>query len=140
MDTRDLRDRARSWWRRKPVKRGFVLTHRWSALVLGLVLLIVTTSGIPLLYEQEITRARHAAAYEEAGGVRVRWKKGHRPADAVTNVGYVVVSLVLLPLLVGSRVAAAGEVAAPARSDHIVVALACGVVAIVVLRMHATWR
>jgi uncharacterized iron-regulated membrane protein len=37
------------------------LTHRWSALVLGLVLLIVTTSGIPLLYEQEITRARHAA-------------------------------------------------------------------------------
>jgi hypothetical protein len=70
----------------------------------------------------------------------VGYARGHRPADAVTNVGYVVVSLVLLPLLIGSRLVATGEAAAPARSDHLVVALACAVVAIVVLRMHATWR
>ena len=54
-----------------PIKRGFVLTHRWSALVLGLLLLIVTTSGVPLLYEQEIIHARHADAYEAAGPARL---------------------------------------------------------------------
>ena len=39
-------------------------THRWSSIVLGLLLLIVTTSGVPLLYEQEIMHARHADAYD----------------------------------------------------------------------------
>jgi uncharacterized iron-regulated membrane protein len=47
---------------------AFVWTHRWSALVLSLGLLVVTTSGVPLLYEQEITRAIHSSAYEEADG------------------------------------------------------------------------
>jgi uncharacterized iron-regulated membrane protein len=44
-----------------------VWTHRWSSLVLGLLLLIVTTSGVPLLYEQEIVHARHADAYDASG-------------------------------------------------------------------------
>ena len=49
------------------IKRSFIWTHRWSSLVLGLALLVVTTSGVPLLYEQEITRAQHAERLHEAG-------------------------------------------------------------------------
>jgi len=36
-------------------------------LLLGLALLVVTTSGVPLLWEQEIVRAQHADAYQAAG-------------------------------------------------------------------------
>ena len=60
----------RPWWRRKPVKRTFVWTHRWSAMVLGLALLVVTTSGVPLIYQEEIVQAQHSSAYEESGGPR----------------------------------------------------------------------
>ena len=41
----------------------------------------------------------------------------------------------LLPLLAG-RALGEGEVS---RSDYVVVALACGVTVVVVLRLHATW-
>ncbi|WP_018178840.1 PepSY-associated TM helix domain-containing protein [Jongsikchunia kroppenstedtii] len=42
---------------RKPVRKVLVLTHRWSALVLGLVLVIVCTSGAALVYAPEMMRA-----------------------------------------------------------------------------------
>jgi uncharacterized iron-regulated membrane protein len=72
--------RGRRWWRRKPVKRAFVWTHRWSALALGLALIVVTTSGVPLLYEQEIDHVLHADAYRESGPATIE------PADALPIV------------------------------------------------------
>jgi uncharacterized iron-regulated membrane protein len=58
----------RPWWRRKPIKRGTIWVHRWSAIVIGLALLVVTTSGVPLIYQEEIVQAQHGSAYEESGG------------------------------------------------------------------------
>ncbi|MDT3397283.1 PepSY-associated TM helix domain-containing protein [Streptomyces sp. B1866] len=40
-----------------------VVLHRWSSLVLGLVLLVVTTSGAILLYQPEYFRATHHDFY-----------------------------------------------------------------------------
>jgi hypothetical protein len=61
--------------------------------------------------------------------------RGHRPGDAATNLGYLVVSVALLPLLAGR---ALGE-SEPTRTEYVVVALACGATIVVVLRLHATW-
>jgi uncharacterized iron-regulated membrane protein len=59
---------VRRWWkRRRPIKSATVWTHRWTALVLGLVLLVVCTSGVPLLWREEIVRAQHPEAYRAAG-------------------------------------------------------------------------
>ena len=58
--------------RRKPVRHVLVVTHRWLSLVLGVVLLLVTTSGAVLLYEPEIQRALAPQAWQGGGGpVRV---------------------------------------------------------------------
>ena len=43
--------------------RPLVFTHRWSALALGLALLVVVISGVVLLYEQEIDRVVHPELY-----------------------------------------------------------------------------
>ena len=48
--TRPARKR---WYRRRPVHRFMVVTHRWTSLILGLVLLAITTSGAILLYAGE---------------------------------------------------------------------------------------
>ena len=61
--------------------------------------------------------------------------RGHRSGEPATHLGYLVVSVVLLPLLAG-RALGEGEVS---RSDYVVVALACAVTVVVVLRLHATW-
>jgi len=61
--------------------------------------------------------------------------RGHRSGEPATHLGYLIVSVVLLPLLAG-RALGEGEVP---RSDYVVVALACGVTIVVVLRLHATW-
>ena len=58
-------------WRRRPVKRSFIWTHRWTSLVLGLALLVVTTSGVPLLYQQEIMHAKHSQAFSAAGPAKL---------------------------------------------------------------------
>jgi hypothetical protein len=68
----------------------------------------------------------------------VAYARGHRPAEPATNVGYVVVSVVLLPLLAGRALAAEGA-GRVSRADCVVVALACAVTIVVVLRLHATW-
>ena len=65
----------------------------------------------------------------------ISYARGHRPGEPATNLGYLVVSLVLLPLLAG-RALGEGE---PSRSHYVVVGLACAVTIVVVLRLHATW-
>jgi len=49
--------------RRPSVRAALVFTHRWSALVLGIALLLVVISGVVLLYEQEIDRVVHPELY-----------------------------------------------------------------------------
>jgi hypothetical protein len=61
------------------------------------------------------------------------YARGHRPTETATNLGYLAVSVTLLPLLAGRALAR------PSRADFLVVALACGVSVVVVLRLHATW-
>ncbi|MFI9385449.1 PepSY-associated TM helix domain-containing protein [Kutzneria sp. NPDC052558] len=56
--------RLRRWSRRRPVRRALVLTHRWTSLVLGLFLVIETTTGTILLYRAEYFRATHAQLYQ----------------------------------------------------------------------------
>ena len=65
----------------------------------------------------------------------VSYLRGHRSSEPATHLGYLVVSVVLLPLLAG-RALGEGE---SSRSDYVIVALACAVTIVVVLRLHATW-
>lgn len=58
-----LRSRLRSRLRRKPVRRFMVISHRWTSLVLGLLLIAVTTTGAALLYRPEYFRATHSALF-----------------------------------------------------------------------------
>ncbi|MGC4111674.1 MAG: PepSY-associated TM helix domain-containing protein [Nocardioides sp.] len=53
--------------RRRPARRFMIVTHRWLSLVLGLVLLVIATSGAVLLYRPEIERYDAAAAYDVSG-------------------------------------------------------------------------
>ncbi|WP_440713825.1 PepSY-associated TM helix domain-containing protein [Gordonia sp. FQ] len=48
---------------RKPVRRALILAHRWLSLVLGLVLVVICTSGALVVYEPEIDRATHAEQF-----------------------------------------------------------------------------
>jgi uncharacterized iron-regulated membrane protein len=57
---------TRRWWKRRPVRRGLVVTHRWLSLVLGLFLVIETTSGAILLYRAEYFRATHGDLYQHS--------------------------------------------------------------------------
>src|SRR5680860_32079 len=50
---RDARSRTRRP-RRKPVKAATIWLHRWLSLVIGALLVVVTTSGAILVYEPEI--------------------------------------------------------------------------------------
>jgi uncharacterized iron-regulated membrane protein len=52
------------WWRRRPIRKSLVLTHRWTSLVLGLLLIAETTSGAVLLFNGELFRAGHQAFYQ----------------------------------------------------------------------------
>ncbi|MEC3973828.1 PepSY-associated TM helix domain-containing protein [Amycolatopsis sp. H20-H5] len=62
-----LKGRFRRWLRRKPVRRGLVLIHRWTSLVLGLLLVIETTSGALLLYRGEYFHATNDDFYQYTG-------------------------------------------------------------------------
>ena len=57
------RSARRPWWRRRLLKRSTIWLHRWAALVLGLVLLAVTTSGAVVLYKPEFDRWQHRDLY-----------------------------------------------------------------------------
>ncbi|GAA1659871.1 PepSY-associated TM helix domain-containing protein [Fodinicola feengrottensis] len=54
----------RRWWRRRPMRRSLVLTHRWTSLVLGLFLIAETTSGAIVLYNAEFFHATHGSFYQ----------------------------------------------------------------------------
>ncbi|MFN8199456.1 MAG: PepSY-associated TM helix domain-containing protein [Nakamurella multipartita] len=54
--------------RRRPVRRTLIVTHRWLSLILGLVLVLITTSGAILVYAPEIQRWLNSEAYTAAGG------------------------------------------------------------------------
>ncbi|WP_163509450.1 PepSY-associated TM helix domain-containing protein [Fodinicola acaciae] len=58
--------RLRKWWRRRPIRRSLVVTHRWTSLVLGLFLLVETTSGAIVLYNAEYFRATHQELYRHS--------------------------------------------------------------------------
>ncbi|MEN0128847.1 MAG: PepSY-associated TM helix domain-containing protein [Brevundimonas sp.] len=60
--------KARKRSTRRPVRRFMVVTHRWASLVLGLVLLVICTSGAILLYRPELAHAMNGAAYSPSGG------------------------------------------------------------------------
>jgi hypothetical protein len=63
---------------------------------------------------------------------------GHRPRELATHLGYLLASVLMLPLLVAGR---RGARATPvSRTDHAVVALAAAVTVVVSVRLHATWR
>jgi uncharacterized iron-regulated membrane protein len=56
------RKRRRSQ-RVKRVKRATIVTHRWLSLVLGIALLVITTSGAAVLYSPEWTKWTNQAAF-----------------------------------------------------------------------------
>jgi uncharacterized iron-regulated membrane protein len=56
--------KVRQWWKRRPIRRALVVTHRWPALILGIFLIAETTSGAVLLYEAGIFKAAHPQMYE----------------------------------------------------------------------------
>jgi len=58
---------SRSAQPRRQVRRFFLITHRWISLLLGIVLLAITTSGAILVYRPEIQRALHTQAYDVSG-------------------------------------------------------------------------
>jgi hypothetical protein len=76
----------------------------------------------------------------QAGLDLAGWVGGHRPSEPATHVGYLVVSVVLLPLLAGRALLTGEDGAVPDRADFLVVALACTVAVVVAIRLHATWR
>nr|WP_237418113.1 PepSY-associated TM helix domain-containing protein [Actinomadura rayongensis] len=55
---------------RKRTKRALVVTHRWASLILGAVLLVVTTSGAVVLYAPEYFRATHPALFHHTDSAR----------------------------------------------------------------------
>ena len=60
------RRKSRKPPRRRPVKRSTIWLHRWLSLVLGLLLLVETTTGALLVYRPEIERQLRSDAYAPA--------------------------------------------------------------------------
>ena len=54
--------------RRRPVRRSMVVTHRWLSLVLGTVLIVITTTGAILVLDPQIHHALNAQAFAATGG------------------------------------------------------------------------
>ncbi|MBB5915610.1 putative iron-regulated membrane protein [Nocardia transvalensis] len=89
-EPRAVRTRRRA---RKPVRRGLIVAHRWSALILGLVLVVQCTSGAILLYHAELFRAQHATFYRHTEGSPVADAEDAvtlvRAADPGFDIGWV---------------------------------------------------
>ena len=64
------------------LRRFLIVSHRWLSLVLGLVLVLICTSGAVLLYRPELQRHIDHAAYATSGGQPVVTMQ--QAADAVT--------------------------------------------------------
>jgi uncharacterized iron-regulated membrane protein len=52
---------------RRPVRRFMIVSHRWLSLVLGVVLLVISTSGAILVFRPELQRAINHDAYDVSG-------------------------------------------------------------------------
>ncbi len=78
---------------RKPARRTLIAIHRWSALILGVVLVVQSTSGAILLYHAELFRAQHASFYRHTDAPPVvdteRAVALVRAADPGFDVGWV---------------------------------------------------
>lgn len=74
--------RRRPGWRRRPLRRATIWLHRWTSLVLGLVLLVVTTSGAALVYEPELSRALQPQAWAAPGPVALSVVEALEVVDA----------------------------------------------------------
>jgi uncharacterized iron-regulated membrane protein len=74
------------------LRRFLIVTHRWLSLLLGLVLLSITTSGAVLVYKPEIERWTNSAAYAHSEKpvtvtiprARQAVKKAHPSFDAAS--------------------------------------------------------
>ena len=66
---------------RKPVRRALTVAHRWSALILGIVLVVQCTSGAVLLYHTELFRASNSVFYRHTEGTAVRDANGAADFD-----------------------------------------------------------
>ncbi|MEV5648418.1 PepSY-associated TM helix domain-containing protein [Nocardia sp. NPDC052254] len=66
---------------RKPVRRALTVAHRWSALILGIVLVVQCTSGAVLLYHSELFRASHSVFYRHTEGTVMRDANGAADFD-----------------------------------------------------------
>jgi uncharacterized iron-regulated membrane protein len=66
--TANAPERAPKRGNRRPVRRFLILTHRWISLVLGLILLLITTSGAVLLYRPELAHWMNSNAYSPTNG------------------------------------------------------------------------
>jgi uncharacterized iron-regulated membrane protein len=50
--------------RPEPVRRTLAAAHRWTALVVGLAILVIMTAGVPLLWGAELFRVNNADLYQ----------------------------------------------------------------------------
>ncbi|MFE7797139.1 PepSY-associated TM helix domain-containing protein [Nocardia sp. NPDC057440] len=81
------------WRKRKPIRRVLIRTHRWSALTLGLLLVIQCTTGAVLLYHSELFRASHGSFYQRTDAAPVVTAEQAvdlvRAADPDFDIGWV---------------------------------------------------
>lgn len=61
---RGKRSGLRRWLRRRPARRSMVVVHRWTSLVLGLLLVVETTAGAVLLFHGDWFRATNSTFYQ----------------------------------------------------------------------------
>lgn len=54
--------------RRRPVRRFMVVTHRWLSLILGVVLIVICTTGAILVLDPQIHHALNSQAFASSGG------------------------------------------------------------------------
>ncbi|MEU7630631.1 PepSY-associated TM helix domain-containing protein [Nocardia sp. NPDC049220] len=78
---------------RAPLRRALIVIHRWSALTLGVLLVVQCTSGAILLYHGELFRASHRSFYQHTDAQTVitteRAVDIVRAADPDFDVGWV---------------------------------------------------
>ena len=66
------------------LRRLLVVLHRWTALIFGLLLVVVSTSGALIVYEPELLRAGNAAMFRH-GKPCTHWHLGCKVVNATTS-------------------------------------------------------
>ncbi|WP_227997337.1 PepSY-associated TM helix domain-containing protein [Nocardia australiensis] len=78
---------------RRPIRRATIVVHRWSALVLGSLLVLQCTSGAILLYHGELFRMSHRSFYQQTASTPVVTTEQAvdivRAADPDFDIGWV---------------------------------------------------